>query len=75
MNNFLIIHKQSNLIVNCFENEKPERIAPHHRLIPVSDRVLEKYFAVLAKHRDGTCIHVGEFALVSPSFLEALNAS
>lgn len=75
MNNFLIIHKQSNLIVNCFENEKPQTIAPQHRLIPVSDRVLEKYFATLAKHTNGSCVDAGEFALISPSFLEALKAS
>lgn len=74
MNNFLIIHKQSNLIVNCFENEKPQTIAPQHRLIPVSDRVLDKYFATLAKHTDGSCVDAGEFALISPSFKEALQA-
>lgn len=75
MKNFLVIHRASNLIVNCFENEKPERIAPQHKLIAASDFVLERYFAVLAKHKDGTCVDAGEFALISPSFKEALQAS
>ncbi len=75
MNNWLVIHRQSNLIVNCFEDCKPERIAAQHKLIEVSEFVLNKYFATLAKHTDGSCVDSGEFALISPSFLEALNAS
>lgn len=75
MNNWLVIHRQSNLIVNCFEGCKPERIADQHKLIEVSELVMNKYFAKLAKHKEGSCVDAGEFALISPSFLEALKAS
>ncbi|MNO51152.1 hypothetical protein D3C76_415430 [compost metagenome] len=75
MNNWLVIHRQSNLIVNVFEGCKPERIADQHKLIEVSELVLNKYFETLAKHKDGTCVDAGEFSLISPSFKEALQAS
>jgi len=63
------------LIVNAFEAFEPDQPGSQYRLIPVSDLVLEKYHAVLARHKDGTCVDVGEFALLSPSFREALRVS
>lgn len=75
MNNFLVIHRPSNLIVNVFEEDKPDKIAEHHVLIPVSRLVLERYWSLLHKHRDGTCVDAGEFAMKSPAFLEALKTA
>lgn len=73
--NYLLIHKASNLIVNSFEAGKPEQPGNHYKLIPVSNLVLDKYYITLTKHQDGTCVDAGEFALISPSFLEALKVS
>lgn len=73
--NYLLIHKASNLIVNSFEADKPEKHGNQYKFIPVSNFALDKYYAILAKHQDGTCVDAGEFSLVSPSFLEALKAS
>ena len=72
--NYLLVHKASNLIVNSFEADKPEQPGNQYKLIPASNFVLDKYYATLAKHQDGTCVDAGEFASISPSFLEALKA-
>jgi hypothetical protein len=72
MKNYLLIHKASNLIIDAFEASRSEQFDNQYRLIAVSELVLDKYYATLVKHRDGTCVDAGEFALVSPSFLEAL---
>lgn len=71
--NYLLIHKAFNLIVSSFEADKPEQPSNQYKLIPVSNFVVDKYYATLAKHQDGTCVDAGEFTLVSPSFFEALN--
>ncbi|WP_156343183.1 hypothetical protein [Pseudomonas sp. NBRC 111134] len=72
MSYYFLIHRTSNLIANAFEAFEPEQPSSLYRLISVSDLVLGKYYATLAKHTEGTCVDAGEFALVSPSFKEAL---
>ncbi|KIY38157.1 hypothetical protein TZ03_24220 [Pseudomonas sp. 10-1B] len=72
MKNYLLIHRASNLIVDYFEAGKPDQPSDQYKLVPISDLVLDKYYAALARHKDGTCVDAGEFALVSPSFLDAL---
>lgn len=73
--NYLLVHKASNLIISSFEADKPVQHCNQYKLIPVSNFVLDKYYAILAKYQDGTCVDAGEFAFISPSFLEALKAS
>jgi len=67
------------LIVRTFESEAPHSayLSPAYKLIPVGEAVLEKYYTILGKHMkafngNGTCVDAGEFALISPSFMESL---
>lgn len=73
--NYLLIHRASNLIVSALTTDKPVHPNPKFKVVPVSDLVLDKYYATEAKHKGSTLVDAGEFALISQSFLEALKAN
>lgn len=70
--NYLLIHRTSNLILKALETDRPVFPNDQYKPISVSELVMDKYHALLSKHSNGTCVDAGEFALISPSFLEAL---
>ncbi|WP_028699165.1 hypothetical protein [Pseudomonas monteilii] len=69
---YLLLHKVSNLIVKDFQSSQRLSVPEEYKLIQVSETVLEKYHNTLEKHSNGTCVDAGEFAILSPSFLESL---
>lgn len=70
--NYLVLHNAASLIVSVIASSKKPTNTATHRFIPVSDRILTKYYRLAAKSRNGTLVDAGELAAVSPAFLELL---
>jgi len=75
MSNYIVIHKESNLIIKVVSSSIKLRETAKYRAIRVSDAILAKYDkrAGMAS-RNGTLVDAGELASVSPAFLELLQA-
>lgn len=73
MSNYIIIDKESNLIVKVICSSSKLKVIAKFRAIPVSDAILAKYGKrVRLRSRNGTLVDAGELASVSPAFLELL---
>ena len=70
--NYLIIHKSSNLITGAITTSFKPKNSTTHKLIKVSDAVLDKYYALKDKLPPSQCVDTGELVKLSPSFYEAL---
>lgn len=70
--NYLVIHKSSNLITGAITTSFKPKNSTTHKLIKVSDTVLDKYYALKDKLSPSQCVDAGELAKLSPSFYEAL---
>jgi len=75
MSNYIVIHKESNLIVKVISSSVELRVIAKYQAIRVSDAILAKYDKrARLKSRNGTLVDAGELASVSPAFLELLQA-
>jgi hypothetical protein len=75
MSNYIIIDRESNLIVKVICSSIKLRVIAKYRAIRVSDAILVKYDKrARLKSRNGTLVDAGELASVSPAFLELLQA-
>jgi rRNA pseudouridine-1189 N-methylase Emg1 (Nep1/Mra1 family) len=75
MSNYIIIDKESNLIVKIICSSVKPRLIAKYRAIRVSDAILAKYDKRAGlRSRNGTLVDAGELASVSPAFLELLQA-
>ena len=73
MSNYIIIDKESNLIVNMICSSIKLRVIAKYRAIRVSDAILAKYGKrARLRSRNGTLVDAGELANVSPAFFELL---
>lgn len=73
MSNYIVIHKESNLIITVIASSIKLRETAKYRMVRVSDAILAKYDKrVRLKSRNGTLIDAGELANVSPAFFELL---
>ena len=71
--NYLIIHRQSNLIINVVSSNGIVGSDATYKAIRVSEKVLDRYYRLKMKpNRKGTLVDVGEMASVSPAFKELL---
>lgn len=75
MSNYIIIDRQSNLIVKVVCSSVKLRVIAKYRAIRVSDAILAKHHKrAEMRSRSGTLVDAGELASVSPAFLELLQA-
>ncbi|WP_449103572.1 hypothetical protein [Pseudomonas veronii] len=75
MSNYIVIDKESNLIVKVISSSVKLRVIAKYRAIRVSDAILAKYDKRAGlRSRNGTLVDAGELASVSPAFLELLQA-
>ncbi len=75
MSNYIIIDRESNLIVKVICSSIKLRVIAKYRAIRVSDAILAKYHKRAGmRSRNGTLVDAGELASVSPAFLELLQA-
>lgn len=72
--NYLIIHKSSNFITGAITTSFKPKNSTTHKLVKVSDAVLEKYYALKDKLPSSQAVDAGELAKISPSFHEALGS-
>ncbi|MNE88772.1 hypothetical protein D3C80_1861070 [compost metagenome] len=73
MSNYIVIHKESNLIITVIASSIKLRETAKYRMVRVSDAILAKYDKrARLKSRNGTLVDAGELANVSPAFLELL---
>jgi hypothetical protein len=73
MSNYIIIDKESNLIVKVICSSIKLRVIAKYRAIRVSEAILAKYEKLARlKSRNGTLVDAGELASVSPAFFELL---
>ncbi|CAG8865285.1 hypothetical protein PS627_01198 [Pseudomonas fluorescens] len=72
MANYIAIHIASSLIINSISASEQPVQSSAYRFIRVSDAVLNKYYRLASKNRNGTLVSAGELATVSPAFLELL---
>ncbi|MNN67544.1 hypothetical protein D3C81_1831820 [compost metagenome] len=73
MSNYIVIHKESNLIITVIASSIKLRETAKYRMVRVSDAILAKYDKrVRLKSRNGTLVDAGELANVSPAFFELL---
>lgn len=73
MSNYIIIDKESNLIVKVICSSIKLRVIAKYRAIRVSDAILAKYYKLVRlKSRNGTLVDAGELASISPAFFELL---
>ncbi|MNG09634.1 hypothetical protein D3C84_930570 [compost metagenome] len=73
MSNYIIIDKESNLIVKVICSSTKLSDTAKYRAIRVSDAILAKYYKrVRLKSRNGTLVDAGELANISPAFFELL---
>jgi hypothetical protein len=73
MSNYIVIHKESNLIIKVIASSIKLRETAKYRMVRVSDAILAKYDKrVRLKSRNGTLVDAGELASVSPAFFELL---
>lgn len=70
--NYLVVHKSSNLITGAITTSFKPKSSTTHKLIKVSDAVLDKYYVLKDKLSPSQCVDAGELAKLSPSFYEAL---
>lgn len=75
MPNFLAIHKGSSLILEPVTSAEQPAECYTYRFIRASEVVLNKYYKLLGKKRDGTNVSAGELAVVSPAFREPLTST
>ena len=75
MSNYIVIDKESNLIVEIICSSVKPRLIAKYRAIRASDAILAKYDKRAGlRSRNGTLVDAGELASVSPAFLELLQA-
>lgn len=75
MSNYLIIDRESNLIVKVICSSIKLMVIAKYRSIRVSDAILAKYYKrARLKSRNGTLVDAGELATFSPAFFELLQA-
>ena len=75
MSNYIVIDKESNLIVKVICSSIKLRVIAKYQAIRVSDAILAKYHKRAGmRSRNGTLVDAGELASVSPAFLELLQA-
>lgn len=75
MSNYIVIDKESNLIVKIICSSVEPRLIAKYRAIRVSEAILAKYDKrARLKSRNGTLVDAGELASVSPAFFELLQA-
>jgi|GEM_PF-6604989 len=72
MANFIAIHTASSLIVNIISASEQPVQSSAYRFIRVSDAIINKYYRLANKNRNGTLVSAGELAAISPAFLELL---
>jgi hypothetical protein len=73
MSNYIVIHKESNLIIKVIASSIKLRETAKYRMVRVSDAILAKYDKrVRLKSRNGALVDAGELANVSPAFFELL---
>lgn len=70
--NYIVLNTAASLIVSVIASSKKPTNSATHRFIPVSDRILTKYYRLADKNRNVTLVSAGELAAVSPAFLELL---
>lgn len=70
--NYLIIHKQSNLILKAVCSSFDIKEDATFKAIEVSRLMLDKYYKLLAR-KHGCQVDAGEMANVSPAFKELLD--
>jgi len=66
------LNNAASLIVSVIASSKKPTNSATHRFIPVSDAILNKYYRLADKNRNGTLVSAGELAVISPAFLELL---
>jgi hypothetical protein len=75
MPNYIVIDKESNLIVKIISSSLKPRLTAKYRAVRVSDAILAKYEKrSRLRSRNGTLVDAGELASVSPAFFELLQA-
>jgi hypothetical protein len=72
MANYIAIHTASSLIVNIIAASEQPAQSSACRFIRVSDAVLNKYYRLASKNRNGTLVSAGQLAAISPAFLSSL---
>lgn len=73
MSNYIVIDKESNLIVKVITSCIKLRETAKYRMVRVSEAILAKYYKrARLKSRNGTLVDAGELASVSPAFFELL---
>ena len=73
MPNYIVIHKESNLIIKVIASSTRPWLSAKYRTIRVSDSILAKYYKrSRLQSRNGSLVDAGELANVSPAFLELL---
>ncbi|VVP19511.1 hypothetical protein PS850_03800 [Pseudomonas fluorescens] len=73
MSNYIVIDKESNLIIKVITSSTQPGPSTKYRAIRVSAAILAKYDKrARLKSRNGTLVDAGELASVSPAFLELL---
>lgn len=76
MPNFLVIHKQSQLITSVVTSSSPPKPDSDREFHAASEILLTKYYKLKSKaNRQGVLVSVGDLANVSPYFLEGLVGS
>lgn len=75
MSNYIVIDKESNLIVKIISSSVKPGLIAKYRAIRASDAILAKYDKRAGlRSRNGTLVDAGELASISPAFLELLQA-
>lgn len=73
MSNYIVIDKESNLIIKVICSSIKLKETAKYRMVRVSDAILAKYDKLARlKSRNGTLVDAGELASVSPAFFELL---
>jgi len=73
MPNYIVIHKESNLIVKVICSSIKLTETAKYRAIRVSDAILAKYDKRAGlRSRNSTLVDAGELASVSPAFFDLL---
>lgn len=76
MPNYIVIHKQSQLITSVVTSSSPPKPGSDRKCHTASEAMLTKYYKLKAKaNRQGVLVNVGDLAAVSPSFLESMTPS
>lgn len=71
--NYLVLHRQSNLIDSIISASNTLTDSETYRFIPVSDATMDKYYRLVARLPHP--VPVGDLAAVSPAVLEALGGN